>query len=61
MSIQEKYEQYRNVRLQTQRKYLSYDLWKQEYATNVDLQSERFEILDVHPESEATNDKKIYT
>lgn len=39
MTIKQKYDQYRNVRLQAQREYLSYDLWKQEYATDVDLQS----------------------
>lgn len=40
MSIREKYRRYCNVRKQAQRKYLSYDLWKQEYATAVDLQME---------------------
>lgn len=40
MSIREKYRLYCNMRKQAQRKYLSYDLWKQEYATDVDLQME---------------------
>ena len=40
MNLQEKYRQYCNVWKQQQRKYLTYDLWKQEYATNADLQME---------------------
>jgi len=35
-----KYNLYVQTRLQSGRKYLSYDLWKQEYATDYDLQSE---------------------
>lgn len=37
-----KYFLYVQVRSQAGRKYLSYDLWKQEYATDYDLQEEGF-------------------
>lgn len=40
ISIREKYSRYCDARKQAQREYLSYDLWKQEYATDADLQME---------------------
>ena len=38
--LQEKYNNYRNARLRAQRPHLTYNLWKQEYATNAELQRE---------------------
>lgn len=40
MSLRIKYINYRNARERSGRAWLPYDLWKQEYATDAELQRE---------------------